>query len=74
MSEFVPQRMRPQYAALFVHSTLPVFHLGSLCCCETRSSRQLHHHHAGAGPANVKRDLLGPLIILCIIGLDSFQI
>lgn len=28
------------------------------CCRETKRSRQFHHHHAGACPANVERDLL----------------
>lgn len=28
------------------------------CCFETKRSRQFHHHHTGACPANVKRDLL----------------
>ena len=27
-------------------------------CRETKRSRQFHHHHAGACPANVERDLL----------------
>lgn len=28
------------------------------CCRETKSSRQFHHHHAGACPADVQSDLL----------------
>lgn len=44
------------------------------CCRETEPSRQFHHHHAGACPSDVERDLLSPLIVLCIVGLNSVQV
>lgn len=44
------------------------------CRHETKRSRQFHHHNAGARPANVERDLLGPLIVLCLVRLYSFQV